>query len=286
MMKTRNNYRIRKASSTVFFELILIVLGFFFLMPFIFMLRTAFMSARQAAKVPLQWIPDPFTVENIISGIQKVPFWTFLKNSVVLTSLCIVGTVVSSSLVAFGFARLKAPGKKFFFALLLSTMMIPGTVTLIPTFAMYSKLGWIDTLLPLVLPCFFGGGAFYIFLLRQFFASIPGELAESAMIDGSGWIRIFFQIYLPNAKPALLVVTIMTFVNIWNDYFGPMIYLTNPKNYTLALGMTMFKNQYGGALNMGPMMAVAFLAVLPLLITYIVFQKYFVQGVVTSGIKG
>ncbi len=285
-MRGKKAYRLRRIAVTCGWEILLIAISFFFILPFVWVTRTAFMAPTQASRYPIEWIPDPITFENFVKGLDAADFAQFFKNTVLVTGLSIVGTVASSALVAFGFARLWAPGKKTLFMLLLSTMMIPSTVTLIPMFVLYSKIHWVDTYLPLVLPCFLGGGAFNIFLLRQFFVGIPRDLSESAMIDGCGWGRIFAQIYLPNAKPSLLVVVMFTFVNTWNDYFGPMIYLTNPRKYTVALGLTLFKDQYGGTMNMGPLMAMTFLTILPVLVLYLFCQKYFVQGVVTSGIKG
>ncbi|MGN0803338.1 MAG: carbohydrate ABC transporter permease [Candidatus Faecivicinus sp.] len=285
-MKNGRYYKLRRITSTCLWELLLILISFFFILPFVWVTRTAFMKPTQASLYPIQWIPRPVTLENFVKGLDAANFAQFFKNTVLITGLSIIGTVISSSMVAFGFARLQAPGKKALFMLLLSTMMIPGTVTLIPMFVLYSRLHWVDTYIPLVLPCYLGGGAFNIFLLRQFFAAIPKDLSESAMIDGCSWPGIFARIYLPNAKPSLLVVMMFTFANTWNDYFGPMIYLTNPKKYTVALGLTLFKDQYGGTMNMGPLMAMTFLTILPVLALYLFCQKYFVQGVVTSGIKG
>ena len=284
-MRGKKAYRLRRIAVTCGWEILLIAISFFFILPFVWVTRTAFMAPTQASRYPIEWIPDPITFENFVKGRRRRLCAVFQKHSAChRTEHRRHGA--SSALVAFGFARLWAPGKKTLFMLLLSTMMIPSTVTLIPMFVLYSKIHWVDTYLPLVLPCFLGGGAFNIFLLRQFFVGIPRDLSESAMIDGCGWGRIFAQIYLPNAKPSLLVVVMFTFVNTWNDYFGPMIYLTNPRKYTVALGLTLFKDQYGGTMNMGPLMAMTFLTILPVLVLYLFCQKYFVQGVVTSGIKG
>ena len=232
-----------------------------------------------------QWIPNPITLRSFIEGVEGSVFGTFFENSTLVTALCIIGTLLSSSLVAFGFARLTAKLKNLWFVLLLSTMMIPGTVTLIPIYSLYSKIGWINTILPLVVPSFLGVNVFYIFLLRQIFVSIPKELAESAMIDGCSWLKIFYKIFLPNAKPALIVVAIFTFVSTWNDFFGPMIFLIDPNKYTLAVGLNSYKQQYSGVMDMGPLMAMSLLTVLPILILFLVAQKYFVQGIATTGLK-
>lgn len=164
--------------------------------------------------------------------------------------------------------------------------MIPSSVTLLPTYTIFSKFGLVNTYWPLIIPSLFGGGAFYIFLLRQFFAAIPNELSEAAIVDGCSWFGVFWKVVFPNAKPALIVVVINQFVYSWNDYFAPMIYLQQPEKYTVSLGISFFKSMYGSMIDVGPMMAVAMLAIVPILILYISCQKYFIEGVVTSGIKG
>lgn len=276
----------KRAVSVVLWWILMSACSVLFLLPFVWMALTAFKTAPQTVAYPIEWIPNPWTIRAFVEGLQTGGFEYFFFNSAFITVMCIIGTVASGALVAFGFARLNARSKNFLFTVLLATMMIPGTVTLIPMFVLYSKLKWVDTFIPLILPAFLGGGAFNIFLLRQFFASIPKELAESAMLDGCSWFRIFWNIYLPNAKPSLLVVTMFTFVGTWNDYFSPMIYLVNPKKFTIAIGLATFKNQYGGAQDIGPMMAMSLLTVLPVLLLYLLCQKYFVEGVVTSGMKG
>lgn len=278
--------RIKRFLSVSAWWMVMLICSALFMLPFVWMLLTAFKTAPQTVAYPIQWIPNPWTFRAFIEGLETGGFNQFFRNTTFITFSCIIGTLLSGSVVAFGFARLNARGKNFLFSILLATMMIPGTVTLIPMFVLYSKLKWVDTFLPLILPSFLGGGAFNIFLLRQFFAAIPNELGESAMLDGCSWFRIYRSIYLPNTKPALLVVTMFTFVGTWNDYFTPMIYLVNPKKFTISIGLATFKNQYGGAQDIGPMMAMSLLALLPVLVLYLLCQKYFVEGVVTSGLKG
>ena len=169
---------------------------------------------------------------------------------------------------------------------MLSTMMIPSMITLIPTYSIYAKLGLTDSAIPLILPLFFGGSAYSIFLLRQFFMTMPSSLGEAAFLDGCSWFGVFTHIYLPNAKPALLVVTMFAFVNTWNDFFNPMIYLSSPEKYTIAIGLAAFKKMYGGTMDLGPLMAMSLLCVAPIIILYLICQKYFVEGIATSGIKG
>jgi ABC-type glycerol-3-phosphate transport system permease component len=276
--------RNRRWYNSALMIILLLALSFFFLLPLIYMVSRSFMPASQISKYPPEWIPNPWTLRSFEQGLSTGMIGDFFKNSVIITVLNIIGVLFSSSLVAFGFACLKSKLKNFLFLLLLSTMMIPNTVTLIPMFVLYSNFKLVDTYFPLVMMAFLGGGAFNIFLLRQFFLAIPNSLAESARLDGCGWGRIYWNIYLPNAKSALLVVTMFTFVNCWNDYFGPMIYLTSPSKYTVAIGLNLFKSQFGTT-DIGPLMAMAFLTVLPILIIYVICQKYFVQGIVTTGMK-
>lgn len=266
-------------------ETALLFLSLIFLLPLFYMITTSLKSPQQIALYPPQWIPYPITLRAYAEGLSQGLFGRFAFNTVLTTLLRVLGTLLSSALCGFAFACLNAKGKNLWFLCLMATMMIPGTVTLIPMFMFYSKIGWVNTFLPLVVPAFLGGGAFNIFLLRQFFSSIPQSLSESARIDGCGWLRVLGGIYVPNAKPALIVVAIFTFVAAWNDYFGPLIYLTSPSKYTIAIGLTLFKDQYGGVMDTGPMMAMTFLSVLPVMLLYGFCQKYFVQGVVTSGMK-
>lgn len=274
----------RRWYTTLFMQLVLVALSIVYILPLFYMITTAFKEAPQIVKYPPEWIPNPWSLRSFRAGLATGLIGNFFKNSVTITVLNIVGVLFSSSLVAFGFACLHAKLKNMLFIVLLSTMMIPSTVTLIPMFVLYSRLKFVDTYLPLVVTAFLGGGAFNIFMLRQFFVGIPLSLAESARLDGCGWGRIYWNIYVPNAKPALIVVTMFTFVNCWNDYFGPMIYLTTPSKYTVAIGLNLLVTQYG-TVDAGPLMAMAFLTVLPVLVLYVVCQKYFVQGIVTTGMK-
>lgn len=281
-MKTGNVF---KLSKKIVAELILILLAGLFLLPTLWMFTTSLKMPEQISRFR-EFLPDPATFRSYAEGFGKGDFIVYIKNTALIGSLCVAGSLISCSMVAFGFAKFKAKGKNVLFMILLSTMMVPQTVTLIPSYMLYSKLGWINTYIPLVLPAFFAGSTFNVFLMRQFYAGLPNELAEAARIDGCGWFQIFLKIYVPNTKPALLVVTINQLVYVWNDYMAPLIYLGKPAKYTIALGLNMFKAQYGGAMDVGPLMAMACLTVLPLLILYLCFQKYFVEGIATAGIKG
>lgn len=266
-------------------QVILVLLTLLFVLPLFWMISTSLKTPEQLTRYK-ELLPNPITIRSYIEGFASSDFVTYIYNTARIGVLCVVGTLISCSLVGFGFAKFKAKGKNLLFLILLSTMMVPQTVTLIPSYMLYSRLGWLNTIIPLVAPAFFGGSPFNIFLLRQFFSSLPNDLAEAAKIDGCSWFKTFYKIYLPNTKAALLVVTINQLVFVWNDYMAPMIYLGKPSNYTVALGLNMFKAQYGGAMDVGPLMAMACITVLPLLLLYVFFQRYFVEGIATSGIKG
>jgi multiple sugar transport system permease protein len=207
----------------------------------------------------------------------------YLWNTVFVTIMCILGTLISSSLVAYSFARLRWPGKDILFGVLLATMMIPGAVTMAPVFLVYRKLGMINTLYPLWLQSFLGG-PFSIFLLRQFFMTIPKELEEAAKIDGAGYFTIYWRIMLPLIKPALAALTIMTFMGSWNNFMGPLIYINSPEKMTLAYALQLFQGQYGS--EYGMVMAASTMVVLPVIVVFFLAQKHFIEGVTLTGIKG
>ena len=276
----------RKCASSVLWYAVMLMLGFVFVLPFFYMLSTAFKTPGQCIAYPPQFIPNPFTLRCFETAFSQFPFWRYTLNSVFVTALCVLGTLLSCSFVAFGFARVKGAFRNFWFTMLLSTMMIASFVTLLPLFTIYVKLHWINTYLPLIVPSFLAMNAFSIFLLRQFFMGFPIELDEAASIDGCSYFGILYKILLPNAKTVLFVVAIFALVGAWNDFFGPMIYLNDNSKYTLAVGLILFKSNYGATLDLGPMMAVALVSILPVLLLYIAAQKYFVQGIVTTGLKG
>jgi len=275
----------KKIFKKIIWYVILITLGVFFIFPIFWMCTTAFKTMDATTSFPPEMFPHPFTLRSFEKGFLSGPFLKYICNSLLVTVLCVIGSTLSCSLAAYGFGRLNGKGKNVLFVLLLSTMMIPNTVTLLPLYNIYSKIGWVNTFLPLVVPSFFAISAFNVFLLRQYFVGMPKELGESASIDGCGIFRTFSRIYLPNAKPSLIVVIIFTFTQTWNDYFTPMIYLKDYQKYTIAIGLSFFKNQFSTSIDMGPLMAMSMLAVLPILIIFVIFQKYFVQGITVSGMK-
>ena len=271
---------------SVCWYIIVAALSVIFVLPFIWMLSTAFKTAPQCVDYPPTFIPRPFTLRSFQEVFSISPILTYIRNSVVISLLNIVGTLVSCSLVAYGFARFRCREKNFWFTILLSTMMIPSFTLIIPQFSLYVKLGWVNTILPLTLPSFLATNAFSAFILRQFFMSFPRELDEAARLDGCSYFGVLTRILLPTSKTSMFVVALFCFVGTWNDFFGPLIYLNDMEKYTLAVGLVMLKASQGATLDMGPMMAAALLAVIPTFILYLTCQKYFVQGVVTSGLKG
>lgn len=275
----------KKRLGKICIEIVLVFLALIFLLPTLWMFCTSLKSPEQISAYK-ELFPNPITFRSYVAGFRSGEFGRYILNTMFIGVMCVIGSVASCSIVAFGFAKFKAKGKNILFIILLSTMMVPQTVTLIPSYMLYSKLGWINTYIPLILPAFFATSTFNVFLLRQFFSGFPNELAEAARIDGYNWIQIFYKVYLPNAKPALLVVVINQLVYVWNDYMAPLIFLGKPEKFTIALGLNMFKAQYGGAMDIGPMTAMSCLTVAPLLVLYLCFQKYFVEGIATSGIKG
>jgi len=254
-----------------------------YLFPFLFMLSTSLKTLQQTFVWPPQMIPKPLTLENYIEGWNLLPTASFYKNTFLVAALNITGTVLSSTLVAYGFARLRFRGRNVLFMILLSTMMLPGQVTMIPLYIGFSRIRWVGTLKPLFVPSFFGN-PFHIFLLRQFLMTIPRELDDAAKIDGCGYFRTLVSIVLPLVIPAVGVVAIFSFTGAWNDFMGPLIYLRRLEQYTIAMGLRMFQMQ--GGTHMGRLMSMAVLALLPQIIIFFFAQKQMVQGVVLTGIKG
>ena len=279
----------KHTKKALFFRLlwyiIMILVSLVFCFPVLYLIFTGFKTPQETVAFPPTLIPKKWTLSAYEEGLSSGIFSKYLLNSIFVSGMVVIGTVSSAALVGFGFARLRSRMKNFLFMLVLATMMIPSSVTLIPVYSIYSKIGWIDTYLPLIVPAFTGGGAFSIFLIKQFFEAIPNELVESSKIDGAGWFTIFWKMFLPNSKPVLLVVIIFAFVNSWNDFFAPLIFLINPEKFTVAIGLNTFRNSYGAAMDIAPFMAMATLSVLPILLLFVFAQKYFVQGITTTGLK-
>ena len=229
----------------------------------------------------------PSVLQQLQRCADPVPFRTYFENTLLVTVLSVAGSVLSSSLVAYSFARLRWPGRDMFFVLVLVTMLLPSIVTFIPQYVLFSKIHWVGTFLPLIVPTWFGN-AFYIFLLRQFFRGIPQELSEAARLDGASEIRIWWQIVMPLARPALAAVGIFSFAGAWEDYFNPLVYVGgDPSKWTLQLGLKAFESAAGGGSPLWNLiMAAGLVVMIPVLIAFFVGQKYFIEGVTLTGLKG
>jgi len=261
----------------------LIPAAFVFLLPFLWMLSTSLKPDSQLYAYPPIWIPNPLEWSNYPKTVTYVPFFLYLRNTLIISLSSMVGVVFSSALAAYSLARIRWPGRHVLFLMTIATLMLPFQVTLIPVFLVFKNLGWVGDFRPLILPQFFGY-AFYIFLMRQFFMSIPQELSEAAYIDGANEFRIFWSVVLPLAKPALATVAVFQFIRSWTDYLNPLIYLNDQNLYTLQLGLQQYSSQYGR--EWGLLMAAAVLITLPPIIIFFLTQRTFVQGVTLTGIKG
>ncbi len=261
-----------------------ILLSVLFLFPLFWMGTTSLKTMEQAYAFPPKWLPNPPMWENYVRIFTELPFFTFTLNSLLITVLNTIGVTFSSAVVAFGFARLRSKSRDFLFVLLISTIMLPYQVILVPTFLLFKYIGWINTIWPLVVPAFFGGGAFNIFLLRQYFMTIPFEYDEAAIMDGANWFTIFWSVILPMAKPALSTVAVLNIVAVWTDFFGPLIYLNDLNKMTLAVGLAFLRGQHSAVLTL--LMAGSMFSTLPMLIVFFLAQRYFVEGIQLSGLKG
>ncbi len=263
---------------------LLVVFGILFLAPFAWMVSTSLKPLNETMSLPPRWIPSKVQWHNYPDAIHAMGmFWRYAGNSLYLCVMTVIGTVLSSALAAYGFSRIEWRGRDKVFLVLLATMMIPFPVVMVPIYGLFKSLGWIGTLKPLWVPSFFAG-AFNVFLLRQFFLTLPADLTEAARIDGCTEFQIFWRIILPLCKPALVVVTLFQFMATWNDFLGPLIYLSDQKDFTLALGLQSFQSQNGGT-SWHYLMAASTLVVVPVLTLFFLAQRTFIEGIATTGGK-
>ena len=253
-----------------------------FLLPIFWMLSSSLKPEWQVLANPPVWIPNPPRWENYREALTYLPFRRYAVNTLIISLGAIVGHVLSCTIVAYGFARLRAPGKNFFFLLLLSTLMLPYPVTMVPLFVLFNALGWINTFLPLIIPTFFGN-AFYIFLLRQFFLTLPPDLEDAARIDGANTLQVLRHVILPISMPALATVVIFTFQASWNDFLQPLIYLQDQSRYTLTLGLNFFRGSF--QVKWSYLMAASLVVVLPVVIVFFLAQRLFIRGIAMTGMK-
>jgi ABC-type glycerol-3-phosphate transport system permease component len=274
----------RKIRASAAKHAVLIVLSAMFALPLLWMVGTSFKTAQQALTLPVVWIPHPVEWRNYPQLFASLPFFRFFLNTFAYAAITIVGVCVSSSLVAYGFSRLRWPGRDAVFYVMLMTMILPFVCTLIPLFILYKHLGWIGGYLPLEVPTFFGSSVFSTFLLRQFFMTIPNSLSEAARIDGANEFYIYSRIILPLAKPAMATVILFQFIYCWNDYLGPLIYISNQNDYPLSLGLALILGDY--TTNWAWVMAGATAATAPIVILFFLTQRTFIQGIALTGTKG
>jgi multiple sugar transport system permease protein len=275
--------QVRGIIRSILIHAALIPAGFLFLLPFFWMLSTSLKTDEQLYAYPPIWIPNPLNWANYPNAVTYITFFLYLRNTLIIAVSSTIGALISCSLVAYSLSRIPWPGRNILFLLTIATLMLPFQVTLIPLFLVFKNLGWVGDFRPLIVPHFFGS-ALYIFLLRQFFMTIPMELTEAARIDGASEFRIYASVVLPLAKPALATVAIFEFIARWRDYLGPLIYLNDQKYYTLSLGLYEYSSQYGR--EWGLLMAASVLITLPIILLFFFLQKTFVQGITLTGIKG
>ena len=275
-----------------FYSIIVGFLALLWLIPFYWMLRSAFMDMNQIFAYPPVVFPNPVKWDNFYSALTALPFDSYFKNTFFIVFVCVAGIMTSCSISAYGLSRIQWKLRDTVFYILMSSIMLPYFATLIPSFIMWTKFGLNNTFVPLTLPSWFGmgtasifgGGMFNIFLLRQFFRSIPKELDEAAFVDGAGHFFIFTKIILPLSKPALICVGLFTFLNTWNDFINPLIYLSSEKKYTIQLGLRTFIGMYSSQWHL--LMVAALTAIVPVVMVFFAGQRYFVEGIATTGLKG
>ncbi len=265
-------------------HLVLVVLAISFLVPTAWLVSSSLKASTEIFASPIRWIPARPEWSNYVDAFTQQPMFLFARNSAIVVVAAGLGTVLTSTMVAYSFARLRWPGRDYFFGLVVATMMLPDVVTLIPKFIMFRTVGWIDTFLPLTVPFWFGGTAFYIFLMRQFFKTLPYELEEAARMDGATSFRILYQIMVPLSKPALATVAVFSVFANYNDFLHPLIYLNHTTDWTLALGIRAYNDVY--AAQWGLIFAASTAMLIPMIVLFFAAQRYFVQGIHLTGLAG
>ena len=280
----KNNYAYyKKRLKPIPKYILVIVLSFIFFSPFLIMVTTALKTNADAFQLPVKLFPREVIWNNFPEAMAKIPYVRYMMNTIFITLLSVIGQMVATPLVAYSLAKIKWKGAPIISALIMGTMMIPYTVTMIPLYKIWSRLGFTNTYVPLILPTFFGS-PFYIIIMRQFFAGLPNSLMEAAKIDGAGEFKRYIAIALPLSRPALTTVGIYAFINAWSDYLAPLLYINKTEKLTLSLGLQGFLNQY--SVDWTHLMAAATIFVIPVVIFFLFFQRNFVEGIATSGIKG
>ncbi|APH44039.1 sugar ABC transporter permease [Microbacterium sp. 1.5R] len=277
----------RKTWQTVIWFIGLLALTAVVLYPLLWLFLSTFKPNAEFGQNP-GLLPQAPTLDNygkVMEGIAGVPMWRFFLNSLILAVSAVVGTVLSSALAAYAFARVQFKGLGVLFAAMIGTLLLPFHVVIIPQYIIFNQLGWVDTFIPLILPKFLATEAFFVFLLVQFIRQMPRDMDEAARIDGAGHLRIFWSIILPLIKPALITCAIFSFIWAWNDFLGPLLYLTSPENYPLPIALRLYNDQTSSS-DYGATVTASFVALVPVLLFFVVFQRFLVDGVATQGLKG
>ncbi len=254
------------------------------MLPFLWLVISSVKPQEQIFVFPPEWIPREFRWQNYVEALVYKPFYRFILNTLFIAVANQIAILLTASFCGYGFARISFPGRDFWFGVVMATLMVPYIVLMVPQFIIFTKLGWIDTYLPLTVPFFFGGGAFNIFLFRQFFRSLPEELADAGRIDGNSEYGVYWRIMLPLCKPALATVAVFTFLNTWNDFLAPLLYLRSDYNFTVALGLATFRSVMNTRWDL--LMAASTAMIAPVILLFFFAQRYFVEGIVLSGLKG
>jgi multiple sugar transport system permease protein len=256
-------------------------------LPFAFLISSSLKEEIQVFQFPIQWIPNPVRWMNYVDALTQKPFIQYFTNTMIIVIFNQIAILLTASLCGYGFARIEFPGRNFWFGIALATMMLPYYVTMVPQFILFSKLGWMDSYRPLIIPFFFGGGAFNVFLFRQFFRTLPEDLSDAARIDGCSEFGIYWRIFVPLSSAVFITVSIFTFMASWNDFIGPLLYINSPQKFTIALGLATYRSMMGvGRTRWDLLMAASVAMTLPVVLLFFILQRYFIKGVVMSGIKG
>lgn len=280
----RHDTRVQRFIGKLLIYIVLTFVCFLALMPFIWMVRSSFMSLKQMYKIPTEWLPNPWVLDNFQQALEQTNMLRYLGNTIYIVIMNMIGISLTASMAAYAFSRLKWKGRDMIFGILLSAMMLPGTVTMIPVYVGWSRIGAIDTYWPLILGSYLGGGSYNIFLLRQFMRGIPSELDEAATIDGASKFRIYWNLIVPLAKSSMVVVGMFTFMGCWNDFMGPLLYLNSEAKYTVSISLRALQGQYNSRWNL--IMAASTIVVAPCVVVFLFGQKHIIGGIAISGIKG
>jgi multiple sugar transport system permease protein len=265
-----------------------LILGTIVMMaPLAFLISSSLKTETQVFQFPIKWIPNPIMWSNYLQALTDKPFFLYFKNTMIIVIFNLLAVLGTSSLCGYGFARIKFPGRDFWFGVALATLMLPYYVVMVPQFILFTRLGWQNTFLPLIVPYFFGGGAFNVFLFRQFFRTIPEDFSDAARMDGCTEFGIFWRIFVPLSTPVFITVAIFTFMASWNDFIGPLLYINSQDKFTIALGLAQYRSMLGvGRTRWDLLMAASMSMTIPIIVLFFVLQRYFIKGVVMSGIKG